>query len=516
MPLAVAAPGCASTECERVLVTETLSRLWKKFGARDLSINATPACAIEGKDVAGEPREVRWMATGGVVCSLPAGSASCVAAVEAMVRERTGMPEKEQRLFIDGQLLSSDVMLSDTASLPVLLVRAVSDPRITDLSHFYPKANFDAVPTSGFTMVRKVAQGINGDIYRYRWRRDARKADEDVAVKKLRNTCLKRSNASETDERTAHLEPRNSHPEEDALTEVGVLQYLSEQRDLPKYLLRMLGCFSDYCHTWLVTEFADGGELFDKVAAIQGNEDRVRRYSWQLLEAVEYIHKHGIGHRDISLENLLVKDDTVKLMDFGMAVRSHSDSGTPLRYFRAAGKNFYRAPECYVPARTEVEVVAPSDSQPGDIVMVNSGIGYLCEVRLPTNSIAGENCKSEIWGYAVQPMDIFAAGMAIFIMYCGFPMWKKALLCDPTFAYVHKLGDEGIASVFARWQKPLPPSGAMQLLTSMLRTDDPSKRMSAQDCLASAWFASMRDEQIQASDESPAKFGMASSDEKAS
>merc|ERR1719281_682320 len=91
-----------------------------------------------------------------------------------------------------------------------------------------------------------------------------------------------------------------------------------------------------------------------------------------MLQAVAYLHKHHIGHRDISLENtLLTKSGTSQVMDFGMSVRSHSSSGLALRYFRAAGKPGYRAPECYVPEAEEVtDVVCPADASPGDVRMV--------------------------------------------------------------------------------------------------------------------------------------------------
>merc|ERR1719478_72580 len=165
-------------------------------------------------------------------------------------------------------------------------------------------------------------------------------------------------------------------------------------------------------------------------------------------------------------------------MDFGHAVHSHSASGTALRYFRPAGKNFYRAPECYVPVTADVRVCAPVDSNPGDVVMVRSDAGFLCEVRLPQDSVEGRTCNAEVWGYTAQPFDVFAAGVAICILCCGFPIWQKALLADPTFAYVHGIGDEGLALLLQRWQKPLPPSGAMELLTGMLKTAAPSKRPS--------------------------------------
>lgn len=447
-------------------------------------------------------RDVLWMASGEVACSVPAASATCVSEVESVVSERTGVPVREQRLYLDGKEVAFDELLSSCTSSPLMLVRTVTDPRVTDLSHFHVPAEFDKVPESGFTLIRKLCHGINGDIFRYRCHAEHLKTVPqtehlkegdvvDVAVKKVRKACLN-SKHRETNERAVHLEPwKNAPPEEDALTEIGVLSYLSNQADMPKYLIRMLGCFSDSNFIWLVTEFADGGELFDIVATSRLVEDTKKQYSWELLQAVEYLHRHQIGHRDVSLENALVQHGSVKLMDFGLAVRSHTASGTTLRYFRAAGKNFYRAPECYVPLVPEINVTAPISAKPGEIAMLKGNDGYLCEVRLPQDVVAGKACKAEVWGYAAQPIDIFATGMAILILCCGFPIWQKALLADPTFAYVHKLGDEGLSSILRRWQKPLPTASAMDLVTTMLRTDSPSRRPTAADCLSSPWFESL-------------------------
>lgn len=46
-------------------------------------------------------------------------------------------------------------------------------------------------------------------------------------------------------------------------------------------------------------------------------EARVRDIGYQILKAVEFMHRKGIFHRDIKPENILISGDVVKLADFG-------------------------------------------------------------------------------------------------------------------------------------------------------------------------------------------------------
>lgn len=70
---------------------------------------------------------------------------------------------------------------------------------------------------------------------------------------------------------------------------------------------------------------------------------KIKSIMYQLLRAMDHMHKNGIFHRDIKPENILVaNDDTIKVADFGSCRGIYSK----LPFTEYISTRWYRAPEC--------------------------------------------------------------------------------------------------------------------------------------------------------------------------
>jgi len=122
-------------------------------------------------------------------------------------------------------------------------------------------------------------------------------------------------------------------------------------------IVKLHECFEEDKRLYMVLELCRGGELYDHVmkAAKETrrglSETRAREYFRQMLDAVFYLHRQKIVHRDIKTENFLVvgeagstAEDMVKMCDFGTAVQLHDRESRPMA---KTGTPSYVAPEIY-------------------------------------------------------------------------------------------------------------------------------------------------------------------------
>ncbi|XP_036133893.1 MAPK/MAK/MRK overlapping kinase [Molossus molossus] len=72
------------------------------------------------------------------------------------------------------------------------------------------------------------------------------------------------------------------------------------------------------------------------------SEKRVMHYMHQLCRSLDHMHRNGIFHRDVKPENILIKQDVLKLGDFGSCRSVYSKQP----YTEYISTRWYRAPEC--------------------------------------------------------------------------------------------------------------------------------------------------------------------------
>ncbi|XP_044491554.1 CBL-interacting serine/threonine-protein kinase 9 isoform X1 [Mangifera indica] len=111
-------------------------------------------------------------------------------------------------------------------------------------------------------------------------------------------------------------------------------------------VIKIIEVMASKTKIYIILEFIDGGELFDKIAK-KGRlkEDEARRYFQQLINAVDYCHSRGVYHRDLKPENLLLDSHGVlKISDFGLSAFSQQVREDGLLH-TACGTPNYVAPE---------------------------------------------------------------------------------------------------------------------------------------------------------------------------
>jgi serine/threonine-protein kinase len=96
----------------------------------------------------------------------------------------------------------------------------------------------------------------------------------------------------------------------------------------------------------MVMEWVDGQLLRNVVATGKLPTERATRIASRVCDALDYIHSHGVVHRDMKPENIMVNaDDQIKLIDFGIAANEGSRRLTFAKLSNVMGTPDYISPE---------------------------------------------------------------------------------------------------------------------------------------------------------------------------
>lgn len=212
----------------------------------------------------------------------------------------------------------------------------------------------------------------------------------------------------------------------DARSESAILKKLSLQPH--PHIVQWIAEYEDDQEFCMVLELCRGGNLFDW-ATSSHQPGAARLLFRQLAEGVAYLHSQGIAHLNLSLENLLLDRDCVKIA------------------------NFVFARPALAPLTSTIETL-PGQKQ------------YMAPEVFQTGTFDGR--KADMWALGVVLFS-FLTGVLPFVLPCT---------SDPAFCAITQ--GTGISAL------ELPPD-VTALLTGLLSVD-PSKRPSAEDLLATKWL----------------------------
>ncbi|CAG8549551.1 2749_t:CDS:2 [Acaulospora morrowiae] len=124
----------------------------------------------------------------------------------------------------------------------------------------------------------------------------------------------------------------------DIIKEISLLSQLSDSQNITRYY----GSFLHGTKLWVIMEYAAGGSIRTLMKAGKIEEKYISMITREVLQALSYLHKCKIIHRDIKAANiLLTAEGKVQLCDFGVAGQLTASSakrtsfvGTP-RYWMA-------------------------------------------------------------------------------------------------------------------------------------------------------------------------------------
>lgn len=168
----------------------------------------------------------------------------------------------------------------------------------------------------------------------------------------------------------------------------------------------------------IILEYASGGELFDYILNHRYLKDNAaRRLFAQLVSGVGYLHKKGIVHRDLKLENLLLdRNRNIIITDFGFANTFNPDDelGEEVEY-NLSSREYVK--------QMELDKILPNGLRRGDLMQTSCGSPCYAAPELVVSESLYTGRKVDVWSCGVilvSPRPASKSSLLIFFsMLCS-------------------------------------------------------------------------------------------------
>lgn len=149
-------------------------------------------------------------------------------------------------------------------------------------------------------------------------------------------------------------------------------------------------------HIGIILEYASGGELFDYILNHRYLKDNAaRRLFAQLVSGVGYLHKKGIVHRDLKLENLLLdRNRNIIITDFGFAntFNPGDELGDEIEY-NLSSKEYVKS--------MELDQLLADGHRRGDLMQTSCGSPCYAAPELVVSDSLYTGRKVDVWSCGV-------------------------------------------------------------------------------------------------------------------
>jgi serine/threonine protein kinase len=236
-------------------------------------------------------------------------------------------------------------------------------------------------------------------------------------------------------------------------TELASLQRLASLPPHPNVVALLNRLDANGCR-YLVQTVAGVEEVFDQIMNAGGGigEPRALAIFSHMVCGLRHMHRCGVAHRDIKLENAMVAaDGSCRLIDFGLSL------------------------------------VVPESAPPQPPIMAAD---FTTVGRFGTQSYIPPEMMNDIM-YDARLADVWSLGICLFSLVAGFFPFDQALIADFRFQLAVQTQNQGgstVTALYALYNLPIPMSPSLIVLLDGMLTINAGARLTLDDVTASEWL----------------------------